>query len=250
MRSIHCKCTAPDTFSGNFGSYYCNTPFPTHPTVLLSYFYSCPALLALLLSAAPLAAQPTSPADEPAKPRQAVKLGVSSNETVGGSYERQWGRYSLQTTLGYWTYGYRSGGAVYVTDTAQYLVDPPYQARVHRLVLGGQLRRYLQPRKPALVGWYAAAGVQLLGHWARYRYDLEPTRRRFSHEQTLQLRFGRQCQLGPRFTFDFSLGPEVDLGVQRIYQLNPSTGRYARTGPRQFYAYGNASLALQIGYRL
>jgi hypothetical protein len=180
----------------------------------------------------------------------ALKLGIYSNETVGGSYERQLGRYSLQGSLGYWTNSYRTGGAWFVTDSAYYPISSPYRARWHRVALTAQLRRYLQARKPALVGWYAGAGLQWLGEWTHYRYENGPTSRGFWHQPTLQLRIGRQCQLGPRFTFDFNLGPELDMGIRRTYELNPATLTYARTGPRRLYAYPNLGLALQVGYRL
>lgn len=228
--------------------------FFAHPTVRLSS--SSLALPGLLLGlSTPLAAQTaqtTSPPTEtPAKPRQAVKLGVFSNETVGASYERQWGRYSLQTTLGYWTNGFHGGGAYYVSDSAIYQIRPSYTGRWHQVGLTVQLRRYLQASKPALVGWYAAGGLQLLGQWTRYRYDNgQPTDREFSHAQALHLRLGRQCQLGPRFTFDFHFGPEVDMRIRRLYEYNPSTGVYSRTGPRYFGADLTAGMSLQVGYRL
>ncbi|RAK70080.1 hypothetical protein DLM85_04300 [Hymenobacter edaphi] len=207
----------------------------------------------LLLAAAPAAAQQSSEAAAPAPPapRQALKLGVFSSETIGLSYERQLApRYSLQAALGGWFTGYDGGrGFVYDSAYSYYIPTQRFRARGHRLALTAQVRRYLQPPKPALAGWYVGAGAQLLGQWTRYRFDDGHTERRRRREQALQLRLGRQCQLGPRFTFDASLGPELVVGTEPRYAYNSNTGLYAPTAERYFYARPSFGLALQAGYR-
>ncbi|GAB3832845.1 hypothetical protein [Hymenobacter jeollabukensis] len=209
----------------------------------------------LLLSAAPAAAQTTNAAvaapAPPATPRQALKLGLFSSETIGLSYERQLApRTSLQASLGGWFNGY-DGGRGFVYDSAYFYPVPlqRYRARRQRLALTVQLRRYLQPTKPALAGWYVGAGAQLLGQWTRYRFDDGHTERNHYHEQNLQLRFGRQCQLGPRFTFDVGLGPELVVGTEPRYVYNANTGFYALGSERYFYARPAFGMALQAGYR-
>ncbi|MCC3159064.1 hypothetical protein LJ737_17610 [Hymenobacter sp. 15J16-1T3B] len=209
-----------------------------------------PLALAALLPLAGLA-QATAQVTAPAPPRQALKLGIYSNETAGISYERKLGpRYSLQATAGYWTAAQRGARSFGLDSTSGLAVlQDQFQRRSQRAALQVQVRRYLQAQKPALIGWYAGVGAQLRGHWTRYRYDAGRTERAFRHEQALQLRIGRQWQLGPRLTFDANFGPELDLGTEPHYTFT-AAGVYAPTADRFFFARLGAGLALQVGYRL
>ncbi|RTQ45692.1 hypothetical protein EJV47_24720 [Hymenobacter gummosus] len=212
----------------------------------------CALAAALGLLTLPAAAQVsrlfTSPPDS-LRPRRALKLGtVSGSSAFTLGYERQLGRhYSLEATLGYHTVGHRGGNQIWMGPDTGY-VNLPVRLRYQTLELSGQLRRYLQRRKPALVGWYAAAGLRLTGNWEQRRYAGR-VHRYFGSGQAVLLHLGRQWQLGPRFTFDAHLGPELTAYYHREQRYNWRTGFADPTGPRRLRAQLHPVLALQLGSR-
>ncbi|UYZ60232.1 DUF3575 domain-containing protein [Hymenobacter latericus] len=169
----------------------------------------------------------------PAGKAQALKLGfqASWNGGIYAGYERQIGAHSsLQGAVVYWQRTYRTSfSGVY--RTREFAAELTY-------------RRYLQAAKPALVGWYAAGGASFLGDVHSSETDSN-----FLHGQSLTLRFGRQCQLGQRFTFDFNLGPDVALGFRRKYVWDDNQRMYVQSTSKYFFHLTGLAVALHAGYR-
>lgn len=196
-----------------------------------------------LLLVAPLAraASYCSPPDSTVVSRSRL-LTLNAPQSNGGSvlpligYE--WSihpRWGVRALLGYEYENRRSGYTYYDPDGTTLTVTTRY--RYSGLVAKASLNYYFQTRKPALVGWFAGAG--LLTRAYRSRIDEESS---FSFSDTNTglavrpiLMAGRHWALGRRWLLDTHLAAEF------------YTNRNNFNNRRDLYA--EATLGLGVGYR-
>ncbi|GAA3940987.1 hypothetical protein [Hymenobacter algoricola] len=195
---------------------------------------------ALLLGALPAAAQPIQPDTTMTRRPHSLKLGgqtSSSGLLPTLSYESQLRpRLSVQASAGYSARATRHAYNVRLTSTG--VTSDSYTQQQNRLTAGAQLRYYFQGQKPALLGWYAGAGLAGVYSHARVRPDSAAAIVRSQVQLQPQLRAGRQWAVGPRFLLDTFLG--FDLVQYADYAFVAQPRRHLDLNP----VFG-----LQAGYR-
>jgi hypothetical protein len=195
-----------------------------------------------MLLAAPLANATSycTPPDSTVVSRNRL-LTLNAPQSSGGSilptigYE--WSlhpRWGVRTLLGYEYNEYRSGYTYYDPDGTT--VDFTSRYRRIGLLAKASLNYYFQARKPALVGWFAGAG--LLARAYRNRVDQESPFQSSEKNNVLYVRpvimAGRHWALGRRWLLDTHLGAEFYI-------------QHYRANRRALFA--DATLGLGVGYR-
>lgn len=169
-----------------------------------------------LLLAAPLAnaAAYCSPPDSTVVARNrllTINLPQSSGGSLFPTIGYEWGvhpRLGVRTLLGYEYNQHRSGSTYYDPDGSTQTFS--YRHRYSGLLAKASLNYYFQTRKPALVGWFAGAGLVARAYRSRTDEDgpipFSNTNNGFRVRPIVMA--GRHWALGRRWLLDTHLGAE------------------------------------------